>query len=409
MLLLVTATVSRSTRLPTLAVLEAPVAAPRRDAWRLLLALIDSRTTADRIIGLTDAADYPALLAVAQAHRVLGVVHRRLVDAGVDLPRPWAARFQRYRSSAALAQLASYRTIAGIVDAVSLPLLVVKGPVLGAVWYGDPSVRRFSDVDVLVRRRDFPVVLDQLLAAGFAERSQNWRGFLDHEVAEIPLAHEAATVDLHWDLVAIGSIRREFVWDMESLFARAESVRLGPEHVLTLDPADTLLHLCVNGGLDGARMLSRLVDIDVVARGGRVDWAEFVDRARGAGTGALCGAVLQRTWSLIGTPLPPGLLADLEPFPGWLWLNAFVDRHRHSRRFVYGVASGALLASGRATRRQTFERFMWTALAFGKTRLGRPGLTDAGGQLDWQRGTDTAEGDADRLQYLNWVGGGSGV
>ena len=99
-------------------------------------------------------------------------------------------------------QLSSYRTIAAVADAVGEPFLVVKGPVLGAVWYGDPSVRQFSDIDVLVRRSDFGAFLAQLLDAGFGERSQNWRGFLDHEVAEIPLAHGHATIDLHWDLVA---------------------------------------------------------------------------------------------------------------------------------------------------------------------------------------------------------------
>jgi hypothetical protein len=383
------------------------VTAPQRDASRLLLALIDSRTTADRVVELSDSADYPALLAVAQAHRVVGVIHRRLVDAGVDLPQPWATRFQEYRSSAALAQLVSYRTIGAISDAVSCPLLVVKGPVLGAVWYRDPSMRRFSDVDVLVRRRDFGRVLDRLLDEGFGERSQNWRGFLDHEVAEVPLAHGEATVDLHWDLVAIGSIRREFAWDMESLFDRAETVQLGSERVATLDPADTLLHLCVNGGLDGARGLLRLADIDVVVRSGRVEWADFAERARGAAAGALCGAVLQRTSSVIGTPLPPGLLAELEPFPGWLRLNAFVDRHRRSRRLANGVASGVLLASGRPTRRQTFERLTRMVLTFGKTRMGRPGLTDPGGELDWQRGTDRAESDVERRQYLRWVEAGS--
>ena len=48
----------------------------------------------------------------------------------------------------------------------------------------------------------------------------------------------------------------------------------------TLDAEDTLLHLCINGGLDGAAALIRIVDIDVVARSGRVDWTQFADRAR---------------------------------------------------------------------------------------------------------------------------------
>ena len=194
---------------------------------------------------------------------------------------------------------------------------------------------------------------------------------------------------------------------MDSLFSRAETVRLGSETVATLDPADTLLHLCVNGGLDGARSLLRLADIDVVARSGRIEWTDFVDRAHEARVGALCAGALQRTCSVIGTPLPPGLLAELEPFRGWLSLNEFVDRHRRNgRRLANGVASGALLESGRATRRQTVGRLIRTIGTYSATKLGRPALTARGGDLDWQRSSDQRE--IDRQDYLRWVAAGSG-
>ena len=395
--------------LPTLFVLDATESATEREVAQQLLAMIDSRTSADRIVEIASSIDYPRLFEVARVHRVVGLVHQRLVDVGVDLPASAAARFQDERTRAAMVQLSSYRTIAAVADAVGKPFLVVKGPVLGAVWYGDPSVRQFSDIDVLVRRRDFGTFLAQLLDAGFGERSQNWRGFLDHEVAEIPLAHGHTTIDLHWDLVALGTTRREFTWDMESLFDRAETVQLSPDTAATLDPVDTLLHLCVNGGLDGARSLLRLCDIDVVARSGRIDWTDFVDRARAARAGALCAGVLQRTSSVIGTPLPPGPLAELEPFRGWLRINEFVDRRRRrGHRLADGVASGTLLASGRASRRQTMQRFMRTTGEFCLSKLGRPALNGPGGDLDWQRTSDVGQGDVERGQYLRWVAEGAG-
>ena len=253
----------------------------------MLLAVVDVRTPRDRISELVERADLTALLEVARMHRVVGVLHQRLIDAGVDLPQPVAAQLERERVGAAAMQLASYQTLAAIARALDHPFLVVKGPVLGAAWYGDPSLRRFSDVDVLVRRGDFADVIDALLATGFRERSANWEGFLDHQVAEIPLVLDGTTLDLHWDLVALGTTRRELTWDMAPLFDRAEAVGLAPNMVVdTIDPTDTLLHLCINSGLDGARRLGKLVDIDVVARHGRLDWSDLAARARAAG-GAL--------------------------------------------------------------------------------------------------------------------------
>jgi hypothetical protein len=42
------------------------------------------------------------------------------------------------------------------------------------------------------------------------------------------------------------------------------------------------------------------------------------------------------------------------------------------------------------------------------TRLGRPGLTDPGGDLDWQRTSGDGSRDVEREQYLRWVADGAG-
>jgi hypothetical protein len=306
---------------------------------------------------------------------------------------------------AAALHLASCQTIAAISNAAEHQFLVVKGPVLGASGYGDPSLRRFSDIDVLVPRRDFGNVIDGLRVAGFVELSSNWEGFLDLRVAEIPLKHQPLTVDLHWDLVAIETTRRELTWAMAPLFGRVETVDLGGNvTVASLDAADTLLHLCINSGLDGARILVRLVDVDVVVRTGRVEWPEFAERARAASAGALCAAVLQRCNSTVGTPVPGELLAHLEPFRGWLRVNAFVDqRRRDGRRLTNGVASGALLASGRATRRATLGRLSRTVGSYAASKLGRPQLTETGGALHWQRRPVRHDLATARQRYLSRV------
>ena len=376
-------------------------------AGRALLAVVDARTPSERIAGLVDGVDLDALLDAARVNRVVGVLHQRLEDAGIVLPAPVAARLAAARFAATGRQLVAYHALAAITAALGESFLVVKGPVLGAVWYGEPSRRQFSDIDVLVRRHDFARCLRALLEAGFAEHSANWKGFLEHGVAEIPIAAGATAIDLHWDLVALGTTRREIRWDMAPLFDRAETVELAPNvRVATLDPVDTLVHLCINGGLDGARRLGRLVDVDVVARSGRIDWHQVVTRARGAGAAGLCSAVLQRCAALVGTALPDGLLAELEPFPGWLALNALVDRPRRDGRLPEdGVASGTLIASAHDTRLATSTQLARKLGANVLSRFGRPHLADSGGALDWQRGSDPAQAARERDRYLRWVAG----
>ncbi len=268
----------------------------------------------------------------------------------------------------------------------------------------NPATRDFGDVDLIVKAGDFERAVDSLAAAGIEPVTSNWHGFLDHEVAEVPVRFETSVVDLHWHVVATGEARRHLQLPTAEFFERAEPVRVGELDLLTMCPVDTLVHLCVNTGLDGGRRLRGLIDVDTVLQSGRIDVAELTARSHHTGTGRLCAAVLQRASTVLGRPLPAGLLAELSPGRSWLIANRAVDQAGlANRQSMTSVASGLLIGSGR-------DSFPATVVAFGRavgralaTRLGRPGLTDPGGQLDWQRLPVGGQVDVHRREYLDWV------
>ena len=69
-----------------------------REPGRLLLAVLDPRTEPrHQVVDMVALIDLAALVDVARVHGVLGLVHRRLVDAGVELPEPVAVRLERER------------------------------------------------------------------------------------------------------------------------------------------------------------------------------------------------------------------------------------------------------------------------------------------------------------------------
>ena len=194
--------------------------------------------------------------------------HNRSIDGLLEM---------RLRAQAK--RLDAKRTLWVLQGALDVPFLVVKGPVLSSYWYADGQVREFSDLDVLVAPADFGRVVDVLFEEGAMPRATNWHGFRRLEVAEIPLALGATTIDLHWDLVALGEDRRDIRLPVHELFDDSVEVQVGERDVRTLCPVDTLLHLCVNAGLDGAHRLRSLIDVDTVVRSGRVDLDEFAARA----------------------------------------------------------------------------------------------------------------------------------
>jgi hypothetical protein len=367
----------------------------------LLLAAVSLEQSDADVATLLKDVDPDALIRLARRHRVASLLHDRLSGIGDQVPSSLAAELRLEYLGARASQLHVYRTMAKLREAINVPFLILKGPALAVAWYHDPSLRMYVDVDVLVRRCDFGATLDTLTSAGFMHLLSNWDDLLARGMAEVPLNHQACTVDLHWHLIARADPRREIRLDERALFERAHPITLGSVEVTTLDREDTLLHLCINCGLDGGRRLQQLVDVDRVTRSGRIDWSAFTDRAGQAQAHVLCAAVLQRCHDLLGTPLPPGLLRRLAPYPGWLHANALINRRRRSdRRLANGIASGLLLASGRAKPITTTRSLMRAVHEASRDRVRKLVPRRGGGPF----GVPSDHEDArSRERYLEWV------
>lgn len=366
----------------------------------LIAAVSRDRSDADVATLLRDA-DAEAVINLARRHRVASLLHDRLHSVTDQVPSPVTAQLRLDRLGARARQMQAYQTIATLRAAIGVPFLILKGPAVAVAWYRDPGLRMYVDVDVLVRRCDFRNALDALTSVGITHLLSSWNGLLANGMAEVPMLHQACTVDLHWHPIARARPRREIRLDERALFERARPITLGSMEMTTLDPEDTLLHLCINSGLDGGRRLHQLVDVDRVTASGRIDWNAFADRAREAGAHALCAAVLQRCQDLLHTPLPSGLLGGLAPYPGWLFANALAHRRRRSdRRLVNGIASGLLLASGRATRTATMRNLAQAARGTARDRTRRL-LPPRGDGSPHAHSED--EDVRSRERYLAWV------
>lgn len=374
----------------------------RRDSDRIRHVLFEIvRTDGDpgALDRLTSPDDRRQLVELARHHRVLGPTLRLLAERD-DLPLDVEQVCRDHRDASAAARLTAARAIGRLDELLDTPFLLVKGPAIAAQWYGHPADRDFGDLDVLVHRHDFRRAFERLEAAGATPLLRNWQGFSDAQVAEIPLEFDAAEIDLHWDLVGLGEPRRQIRFDQQALFARSLPIRIGSHDIRTLDPTDTLIHVCVNAGLDGARRLSNIVDVDRIVRSG-VDVDELVQRASATGARALCAAVLERAHVVLHTPLPDGVLDMLEPWTGWLAMTRLNRRLPRTTVSLTrgGVESGLLTTAGRDRRRDTtgtLVRSLGRAVA---ERAGRNPRTQEGGALDWSLPSDPDSRD----RYFDWV------
>lgn len=180
--------------------------------------------------------------------------------------------------------LADIQAVAGALEGTGVRWVVVKGVVLAEVVYRRPSVRPYSDLDVLVHPADLGPALDALEAAGFAVLDRNWQMMADTRRGEISLSSPNGTLlDLHWHLINKPEIRRCFSLDVAAMVERCTTVDIGGFRIPTLLPDDTVVHVALHAVLSGGHRLQWLLDLQQALRWSALDLGDLEASARAAG------------------------------------------------------------------------------------------------------------------------------
>jgi hypothetical protein len=157
-----------------------------------------------------------------------------------------------------------------------------KGPTLAVLAYGDVTLRRFDDLDIMIQRKDFPKTKDLLIANGF----RPWRNLEAVEEATHVASEHAFTfvsddkklaIDLHWDL-----LQRQFaVLDAEMLWKRLAPFKFARREVLSLKTEDLLLYLCLHGAKHGWKRLGWICDVAALIHAQpTIDWGLVWNEAK---------------------------------------------------------------------------------------------------------------------------------
>jgi hypothetical protein len=264
----------------------------------------------------------------ARYHRVVAPVHEvlsRIEPADPEIVDKLAALRRE-------AVLASFRVVRALQQAGKtladndLRWLVVKGPVLSEVVYARRGVRTYHDLDVLVRPADFKRALEALEGAGFRLLDPNWKFHRRWVASELRVASSGgADVDLHWHLLFAREIRRSFRMPIADLVDRAREVSVHNMPVLTLDTADTLLHLAVHACRECGDRLYWLKDIEQSIVNEKPDWNDVVTRAHEWRVHILVGTMLARTRTVLNAPVPDEVIRALLP-RAWRSATIAADR-----------------------------------------------------------------------------------
>jgi len=291
-------------------------------SFALVAAACARPATLDRDATITRAVaagvDWDEVVALAERHRVEGLVFDGLVCAGVALP-PAAARILSERAldvaRRSLAAAAESVRLQGALDAAGVPNLVLKGAALERLAYDRLGLKSAWDIDVLVSLDGAARARAVLEAAGYAltspddpspEAFAQWTALSKECV--FTSGDGRTMVELHWALVE-GDLLPGL-----STASPTQTVQIASGlAVRTLDHDELIAYLMVHGAAHGWSRLKWLADLNaLLAKGDRQEIERVFRRAVELGAGTCPALALRLCRRLFGLSVPPSLALEID-------------------------------------------------------------------------------------------------
>jgi hypothetical protein len=228
-------------------------------------------------------ADPDALIPLAWQHGMLPYLSRRVAAASGAAAHPSFAPLRAAfleNGVRALNLAGELASVAGILEAAGVASLAYKGPALAIQAYGDPSLRDFGDLDLVVRKDDLAAAEAALVQAGFRVLSArgSGRAGLLRMGHHLQYRRNGVLVEVHW---RFGKALFGFAEELSGLWDRAEALDIRGRRVQALSVPDHLLALAIHSSK--AMWSSLDATVCMVRLAGRVApdaWPEVAERAR---------------------------------------------------------------------------------------------------------------------------------
>lgn len=276
--------------------------------WALLLECARANPDLQRLREqFRGPVDWPVLFKLAEEHCVLGLLAMRLREFGGAVAPPEILQEMRERQRAqALFTLRvtaeMFRLLDRFVEA-GVDAFVIKGPVLSVRCYGDPGLRHYGDLDLIVRDADILRSTELMLGLGY-EPSVPLTAIQAKKIPGEYVFRQTSTkllVEFHTELTFRYHPRP---LPLANLFARQARVNIDSHLVPALSPEDELVLICIHGAKHFWEQLSYVADVAAFVTVQELDWARVLAAAEEVGGERMLYLGLRLAADVLGAPLP---------------------------------------------------------------------------------------------------------
>lgn len=267
---------------------------------------------------VTEGVDWDLLLALAWRHGMVPFLYLNLRSACPDgVPEEKMSQLRKLflenhqRNIFLAGELVK---LFNIFTASGISVIAYKGPTIAALIYGNLALRRFSDLDIIVRKSDFERAKNLLVSDGYEPQlniaAARQSDFLRvNYVQQFNRADGRAIVELHWD---VAPRNFAFDFDMSSLWQRTIEIELLGQKVLMPCPEDLLLLLCVHGTKDLWERFEWIVGVaELIRVTPSLDWQRILQEARRTSSTRMLFLGLALSQDILAADLPKEIIEDI--------------------------------------------------------------------------------------------------
>lgn len=254
--------------------------------------------------------DWNYLGLLAKRHSITPLLYRQLERHASELvpPDDFAKLKLQYQENHARNIILTEelcRLITLLRDA-GIEAIPYKGPALALFAYGNLALRRFVDLDVIVRKADVLRARDLLLAEGYVPGKSltlAQQELLLRSQHNLQFARDNCRLllELHWEVAPhlfASSVQENDLWQ------NLTTINVNGVELKSLAADDLLFSLCVHGSRHLWERLGWICDVAELIARHRLNWPALLQRAAGADSERMFLLGVHLAQKLLGTNLP---------------------------------------------------------------------------------------------------------
>jgi hypothetical protein len=258
-----------------------------------------------------DEVDWEYVFQLARRHSIVPLVYIQLKRNAPDLaPREILNKLKKHyiensaRNTVLTAELCR---LINLFRDEGIEAIPYKGPALALFAYGNIALRRFIDLDVIVKKSDVLKARDSLLTCGYKPSkslslTQQELLLRTQHNMQFSRDNHRLIVELHWDVAPrlfASTVNGERLW--QDLL----TVDLNGTLVKRFSAEDLLFSLCVHGSRHLWERLGWICDVaELITRQSLNNWNALLERAASADTERMFLLGVHLAERLLDAPVP---------------------------------------------------------------------------------------------------------